>query len=231
MAVMPSHTVAERSAGHRRPSARKDLRDLLEIWPLSLTRALVLSIAVALAYSGPLSQLTSAPDRIGWFRLAAVLPIPVVLLWRGIRRGSEIEDHQVDLIVAFVLSGSALLLALGEPDAGSAQALVSLPLFAAGAVTLLYGVGGIWRVRLPLVLALFTVSPPASGILERTGSGTGPLAVILVVVGLGLLPLIRRPALEVGPIRALALPAIGSAPLITTSGLLILATASLATAL
>jgi hypothetical protein len=231
MAVMPSHTVAERASSHRRPSGRKDLRVRLEIWHRSVTRALVLGIAVALAYSGPLSQLPSAPDHVAWFRLAAVLPIPVVLLWRGIRRGNEIEDHQVDLIVAFVLLGSALLIALSEPDGDAGAALVSLPLFAGGAVTLLYGVGAIWRVRLPLALALFTSSPLAAGILERAGSWEGRLAVILTVVGFGLLPLIRRPAPGVGPIRALAQPAIGSAPLITTSCLLLLASASLAAAL
>jgi hypothetical protein len=231
MAVMPDQTFAERSAVHRRAATRKDLRSLLPLWRRSLTRSLALLIAMALAYSGPLSQLLSAPDPVAWFRVIAVLPIPVVLLWRGIRRGSEIEDHQVDLIVAFVLLGSALLIALTEAHRDPAQALVSLPLFAAGAVPLLYGVCGIWRARLPLTLALLAASPLASALLERAGSWEGQLAVILVVVGLGLLPLIRRPALKVGPIRALTQPAIGTAPLITTLCLLLLATAALAVAL
>jgi hypothetical protein len=214
------------------------------LWHRSLTRALVLIIAVALAYRSPLSQLPSvldpldAVDQVAWFRLAAVLPIPVVLLWRGIRRGSEIEDHQVDLIVAFVLIGSALLITLNqpditlsEPDGGQAQALASFPLFVAGAVILLYGVGGVWRIRLPLALALFAASPLASGTLELAGSREAQLAVIVTPLCLGLLPLIRRAAREVEPIRALGQPAIGSAPLITTSCLLLLATASLAAAL
>ncbi len=195
-----------------------------------MIRALVLAIAVALAYSGPLSQLPSDLDRLGWLQLAAVLPVPVVLLWRGIRHGGEIEDHQVDLIVAFVLLGSALLIALDgrNSDAGPAQALVSLPLFTAGSVTLLYGVCGIWRVRLPLALSLLALSPLASGILDRAGSGKAELAVVLAVAGLGLLPLVWRPTLGVGPVRALMRPAIGSAPLVTTICLLLLTTAALA---
>jgi len=215
------------------PTVGRPPKPTVPIWQRSPTRALILVIAVALAYSGPLSQLPSALDQVAWFRLAAVLPLPVVLLWRGIRRGNEIEDHQVDLIVAFVLIGSALLIAVGDPDGVGepAQALASLPLFAAGAVILLYGVGAIWRIRLPLMLALLAASPLATWTLELAGSEQGRLAAIAAPVCLGLLPLIRRPAREVGPIRGLGQPAIGSAPLITTSCLLLLATASLAAAL
>src|SRR4051812_12308407 len=126
MAVMPDQAFAEGSVD--------------QIWRRSLSRSLVLLIAMALASSGPLSELLSAADPVAWFRLIAVLPIPVVLLWRGIRHGSEIEAQQVDLIVSVVLLGSAMLIAVTEPVPGPAQALVSPPLFAAGAVPLLYGV-------------------------------------------------------------------------------------------
>jgi putative flippase GtrA len=201
------------------------------LWRRGTTRTLVLLLFVAAAYFKAIEHLQLDGDRRSWFLLAATLPVPIVLLFRGPRRGGEIEDHQIDVIVALILLGSALLMVLrwrGEGhDLGADTALTSLPVFAAGATCLLYGVGAIWRARLPLAISLLAATPIASVVVGPRSSTVQLLIVMVAVGGLGLIPLITVPP----AIRPLNGPVIGAAPVVSTSVLMLLAAGGLAAAL
>jgi putative flippase GtrA len=205
----------------------------LSLWRRGITRVIVLLLFVGAAYGQALSRLEPGSQQRTLFLLAATAPIPVVLLFRGVRRGGEIEDHQIDMIVAFVLLGSALLMMLRwrSDGGGSAESLTSLPLFVAGATALLYGVGALGRARLPLALALLAATPVGSAIVGTHSSQLRLVILMIAIAGVGLLPLAPRPAARPASVRAVTGPVIGAAPFVATSFLMLIAAGALAATL
>ena len=77
------------------------------------------------------------------------------------RRGPNIHDRYTDYIVGIPLLGAAMLLLALGPSQLSVFAwlwrldLLSLPLFVAGAISILFGVRALWAQRLPLTVVAF----------------------------------------------------------------------------
>lgn len=117
----------------------------------------LLTLARGLGYQTPLAYLALVPVLavlVGWVRLVrANPPLPV-------------HDRQVDLIVATVCIAVAVLISAGLPSSlrttfwTSRFDLLGLPFFAAGVVTLLYGVRRLWALKLPIAFLVLAWPVP-----------------------------------------------------------------------
>lgn len=134
-------------------------------WPLGF---LVLSVGTAYHYS----LLTLARTLDLDTPLAYLGLVPLIAVAVGTSRASapvdepDIHDRQLDLIVAGLLLGAALAVATILPGRLTTQFwvwrldLLSLPLFAAGAVCLLFGTRMMWRLRAAIALLLLAWPVP-----------------------------------------------------------------------
>ncbi len=136
-------------------------------WPRRLAvsgRAVALLLIVVAAY--PYSLLTLARG-LGYQTplayLALVPVLAVLVVWVRLARANPplpVHDRQVDLIVAFVCIAVAVLVGTGLPASlrtgfwTSRFDLLGLPFFAAGCVTLLYGVRRLWALKLSIAFLL-----------------------------------------------------------------------------
>ncbi|NHC44730.1 glycosyltransferase [Motilibacter aurantiacus] len=190
-------------------------------WERPLTRAALLVVASTAAFAQ--GALALPEGSLGWLVAAAWAPLAAVLAGLGARRGNEIEDLQLDLIVAVVLLGSAVLLAAHREDGSGAGPVAALPVFSAGLVTLLFGVRALWRAWLPLTVGALTASPLGQAAWDAAGPAHSVAEVGLgsvLVAALAALPLVTSspgPAREAvalgkgGPGATVALAAVSAA--------------------
>jgi exosortase len=146
-------------------------------------RAAALVGLVLLAYN--YSLLTLARGLTLQTPLAYVALVPLIALILGIVRlrtepaGLPIHDRQVDWIVGFSLLGltAAVLFLAPNPTSSTFWLdridLLTMPLFVAGLIALLFGVRRLWALKAPLVFLLLAWPIPFTLFLARTA---GPFA-------------------------------------------------------
>ncbi len=120
-------------------------------------RALLLLAALVVAYRYSLSSLLGSlgsDTPLAYVGLAPFIALGIaVLLSRPEQPASVVQDRYIDYLVGLPLLGTALLMAVVLPDRMSILFwfyrvdLLSLPLFAAGAVAVLFGAPALWRMR------------------------------------------------------------------------------------
>jgi hypothetical protein len=159
---------------HRVPLRRDRLRSLARVG----VRVAAGGLAVVLAYGTTARLLVGASPAGAW--RAPVLAVGValvvaLLLPRGGRGAPDIHDRQTDYLVGLPLLACACFALTVMPRTVSDQYwslridVLSLPLFVAGAIAVLFGVRALWRLRAPVVV-LFAGTPalyaglPASAI-------------------------------------------------------------------
>src|SRR6266851_6537187 len=123
-------------------------------------RALAVIAAVSLAYHYSLLSLARGVGLQTPLAYLAFVPlIAIALGWVALRREPAqrpIHDRQLDYIVGIALILFAAAIAWFLPATLAARFwmyrvdLFSLPIFAAGIVTLLYGLRSVWTLRFPL---------------------------------------------------------------------------------
>ena len=146
-------------------------------------RAAALVGLVLLAYN--YSLLTLARGLTLQTPLAYVALVPVIALILGIVRlrtepaGLPIHDRQVDWIVGFSLLGLTAVILFLAPSPTSSSFwldridLLTMPLFVAGLIALLFGVRRLWALKAPLAFLLLAWPIPFTLLLARTA---GPFA-------------------------------------------------------
>ncbi|HKF79034.1 MAG TPA: hypothetical protein VKF59_23025 [Candidatus Dormibacteraeota bacterium] len=172
----------------------------------SYVRAAIIVAGVVVAYHYSLWTLYRELS-VGTL-LAGLGLVPAVAVLLAVQRattrtaGVDIEDRSVDFIVGLPLLLAALVMLLIGPVSLSTffwlwrLDLLTLPVFVAGAVSLVFGVRILWRVRVPIAFLLLAWPLPylvlPAGGLHRLGVGaTGALGRLLA-----LLPL--EPAAQAG---------------------------------
>jgi exosortase len=133
-------------------------------------RALAVVAAVSLAYHYSLLTLARGVGLQTPLAYLAFVPlIAIALGWVALRREPvqrPIHDRQLDYIVGLALIVFAAALAWLLPTTLAARFwmyrvdLLSLPIFAAGIVTLLYGLRSVWTLRFPLGFLLLAWPVP-----------------------------------------------------------------------
>lgn len=105
--------------------------------------------------------------------LVPMIALALAAVYRHADSGPPIHDRQLDWIVGVALAGTAAVANIVLPARLSTKFweyrvdLLTLPVFTAGVVTLLFGIRTLWRHRLP-VLFLFLAWPyPFSKVIER----------------------------------------------------------------
>lgn len=132
-------------------------------------RAIALVAAVTLAYSYSLTTLVLGLALRTPLACLGFVPIIALLLgWVRLanhRPGPQIHDRQVDYIVGVGFIAAAFGIVVVLPAKFGTQFwlyrldLLSLPLFVAGAVAIVYGVRRLWALRVPIVFLLFAWPP------------------------------------------------------------------------
>ena len=117
--------------------------------------------------------------------LAYVALVPIIALILGVIRlrteppGLNIHDRQVDWIVGFGLLGITAVILIMAPNPTSSTFwlqridLLTLPLFVAGLISLLFGVRRVWALKAPLAFLLLAWPIPFTLFLSQTA---GPFA-------------------------------------------------------
>jgi exosortase/archaeosortase family protein len=140
-------------------------------------RLLLVVVAVAVAYHYSLMTLmrTLGLDTpLAYLGLVPVIALGIAALRTQPRRGEpSIEDRQVDFIIGIPLLAAAVAIVLFLPQRMSILFwyyrvdLLSLPLFAAGAIALLIGVRTLWRCRLAIGFLVLAWPLPYTWALDR----------------------------------------------------------------
>lgn len=132
--------------------------------------------------------------------LVPIISLVLALLQRKSSAGPEIHDRQLDWIIGLPLIGAALVINVVLPARLSAEFwvwrvdLLSLPLFVAGLLALLFGTRTLWKYRLA-VLFLFLAWPyPYALVLDRWLGEFTQLTVAALSFMLGSIPLAQRVA-------------------------------------
>jgi exosortase/archaeosortase family protein len=161
---------------------RRTIRGILS----SVVRAAVVVAAIAAAYHYSLWTLLRQLS-LGTLLACLGLVPGAVLLVAAVRAattrgGPDIEDRTVDFIIGLPLLLTALAVMLIVPVSLSTffwlwrLDLLTLPLFAAGAVSLVFGVRTVWRLRFPIAFLLLAWPLPylqvPAGSLDRFGTIT-----------------------------------------------------------
>jgi exosortase/archaeosortase family protein len=150
---------------------------LRELGARPSVRVAVLLVAVALAYRYSLRTLigtvgTDTP--LAYLGLAPLIAFGVaLLLGRPGRPSADINDRHIDYLVALPLLGTAILMTVVLPARMSLLFwyyrvdLLSLPLFVAGAVALLFGASTLWRIRYAIGFLLLAWPAPYNYALDH----------------------------------------------------------------
>lgn len=157
-------------------------------------RALILGVLLVVAYRYSWLTLFRSPSG-SLVGLAAAATLGVAVAARG-RDADEpsIHDRYTDFIVGVPLLGSALAILVLLPDRLSVffwfnrLDLISLPLFTAGGIALLFGIRAFWRLGFS-ILAIFLLW----ALREAPLLSTPTLAVLATSCGLAVWLAIRRP--------------------------------------
>lgn len=152
----------------------------------------VLAVAVAYHYSlMTLLRTLGLDSPLAYLGLVPVIALGIAALRTQPRRGEPvIEDRQVDFIIGIPLLAAAVGIVLFLPQRMSTLFwyyridLLSLPLFAAGAIALLIGVRTLWRCRLAIAFLALAWPLPYVWALNRgldhfTGLTLGALHAIV----------------------------------------------------
>lgn len=112
---------------------------------------------------------------------------------------SPIQDRQLDWIVGlgFLAATGAILVLAPRPESSGFWLaridLLTLPLFVAGLVSLLYGVRSVWALRLPILFLLLAWPIPFTLVLSATSGVLTELTAKIVAVLTRIIP-VARPA-------------------------------------
>lgn len=148
-----------------------------EVLSSPLLRAALVVLAVLIAYRYSLKTLVSTLDAdtpLAYLGLAPLMAFGIaVLLARPARPASEVSDRNVDFLVGIPLLGTAVIMTLVLPGRMSVLFwyyrvdLLSLPIFAAGVVVLLFGAATLWRVRYAVGFLLLAWPVPYTFLLNH----------------------------------------------------------------
>ena len=133
-------------------------------------RALALLLAVALAYNYSLLTLVRGVSLQTPLAYLAIVPIMALVLARvrlvGEPAPLPVHDRQVDYIVGIACVAAAIAITVLLPQTLATTFwlgrydLLSLPLFVAGLVALLYGVRRLWALKVPIAFLLLAWPVP-----------------------------------------------------------------------
>lgn len=165
----------------------------------ALRTALVLA-AVLAGYHDSLGTLVRSFSSGTPFAYLGWVPCLALLSAIGVSRtrddGPNIHDRYVDYIVGLPMLGTALAMVLLMPGRLSiffwfwGLDLLSLPLFVAGSVSIVFGVRELWRFRGPIALLLLAWPLPVLSASHALHPVVG-----LITVGAASLAMLRSPAL------------------------------------
>lgn len=161
-------------------------------------RLTVALVAIAGAYHYSLLTLVRAlglETPLAYLGLVPAMALGLALV-RARPRPDEptIHDRQIDMIVGIPLLAAALAMTLTLPNRMETLFwvyrvdLLSLPLFVAGVVTLLFGVRTLWRMRVAVVFLLLAWPLPWTALLARWLDGFTDLTVQALKVALTVVP-------------------------------------------
>ena len=165
-------------------------------------RAVALVGLVLLAYN--YSLLSLARGLSLQTPLAYVALVPVIALVLGYVRlrteapGLPIHDRQVDWIIGFALLGltAAILFLAPTPTSSSFWLqridLLTLPLFVAGLIALLFGVRRLWALKAPLAFLLLAWPIPFTLFLSQTAGPFADITANIVGAFTRLVPIARQ---------------------------------------
>lgn len=147
------------------------------------TRLAIAVMAIVLAYRTTLETLLESMQLDTPLAHLSLVPLISVALAYGVRQrqaGPDIADRQLDWIVGTPLIGVALFMNLYLPSELSWEFwvwrvdLLSLSLFVAGTVTLLFGIRSTWKYRIPILFLILAWPYPYAVALDRwLGAFTG----------------------------------------------------------
>ena len=194
--VTPSRPLEEVARADARPQFRQGLPSPVQV-------GLALG-ATGIAFATSLASLSAGlPQRVTLGALGLV-PLISLLLAVGIalrrrRPEPDIHDRYLDYILGLALLGTATAAMWFLPGSMSIffwswrLDMVWLPLFAAGAVTLVCGARAAWRYRVPIVFLFLAWPLPYVAAHISRGLGTASIAAIgLAVLAVVVLPRRRR---------------------------------------
>lgn len=166
-------------------------------WACVRAGIIVAGVAAAYHYSlWTLFRQLSAGTLLAGLGLVPAVAVVVALQHATTRTaGVDIEDRTVDVIVGLPLLLAALVMLLIGPVSLSTYFwlwrldLLTLPLFAAGAITMAFGVRSLWQMRVPIAFTLLAWPLPylvlLAGGLHRLGTAaTGALGRLVALVPL-----------------------------------------------
>ncbi|HUZ44526.1 MAG TPA: exosortase/archaeosortase family protein [Acidimicrobiales bacterium] len=161
-------------------------------------RALLLLAALVVAYRYSLSSLLGSlgsDTPLAYVGLAPFIALGIaVLLSRPAQPAAVVHDRYIDYMVGLPLLGTALLMAVVLPDRMSILFwyyrvdLLSLPLFAAGAIAVLFGAPALWRVRWAVGFLLLAWPVPYNFALDHGMAQFSNLTLVSVRAMLRVLP-------------------------------------------
>lgn len=155
-------------------------------WTGAPDRRLVLRLAalagvVALAYHYSLASLLQnlgADTPLAYLGLVPVISVILAGLVAGRRRREpDIHDRQLDYIIGLPLVAIALAMMIILPVRMSSLFwtwrldLLSLPMFVAGSISILFGVRALWRFRVPILFLMLAWPLPYTVLIGRWLSG------------------------------------------------------------
>ena len=165
-----------------------------------IVRTVVVTALVVVAYQYSLGTLLSSLGEETPLSYLGLVPLISLLLIAGLiylpgRPQRDIHDRYLDYIVGLPLLAIAVLVVTVGPARMSTffwlwrLDLVSLPLFVAGAIAIVFGVRMLWRLRLPVAFLLLAWPPPYTLWLNGLLNGVTNLTLSALHALVGLLPL------------------------------------------
>ncbi len=162
---------------------------------------LVLVAAVVFAYNYSLETLVQSADLETPLAYVSLVPVIALLLAavraRPLRPEPAIHDRQIDYIVGIPLVVTALAANLFLPNKLSIMFwvwridLLTMPIFVAGAVTIIFGVRVLWRQKLAIGYLFLAWPYPYQSILLRVLDGFTTFTVFITKAVLTVVPVAR----------------------------------------
>jgi len=158
--------------------------------------ALLAAVTVAYSYSLlALLENATLDTPLAYVSLVPIIALAMAAVCHRPRRAEPpIHDRQVDYIVGVPLIVAALAISLALPARLSAQFwmwrldLLSLPMFVAGAVSIIFGVRVLWRQKLAIGFLLLAWPLPYQVLLLRVLDGCTTLTLLGLHAALRLVP-------------------------------------------
>jgi exosortase/archaeosortase family protein len=177
-------------------------------------RILAAVVVTAAAYHYSLSTLVRNLGVDSPFAYLGLVPFIALAMAasRGVISASEpaIHDRQLDYIVGVPLVAGAVVIAYALPARLSTMFwvwridLLSLPLFAAGTVALVFGVRALWRMRAAVAFLLLAWPLPYTTVLDRWLAGFTNVTIAALRLLLGRIPAAQPVSGEDGSLFAIS---------------------------